>query len=254
VLLIIVALTATVLQPVLLAGESPTLDDGVITGAEIEVEGYWFTRPDTTCPDCWLPDYPQTDSTGPFKVRAEITPNSGVASVVLYHSIDGASFSKVPMTISGLVASGKISKRKIQGIGVWRLRFYLRVYNEYGELLEIDEIPTAEGGDPYNIRIVLPAPFSGLWERENHKPKDPLLRIEPPDRVLSSWHGVLDWQYVVVYVGPKGDIAVPPEYATLLKPDYVETSTHSFEYDKSGRLYVWGPTVNAVYVRVGNRP
>lgn len=239
----IASLAAILAQPIALAVPSPTPDEGPIRDVEIRVAGYWFWRPDSR-----IDGLPQTASTGPFKVRAQIVPDSGVASVELYHQVGASNWSKAQMTIDGLVVSGTIPRRQVQTIGGWLLHFYLRAYDAAGTLVWTDEIPTPEGGDPYNIYIVIPAPFEGVWERKEHKPTDTRLHIR---RIRSTSSDVGDiFQYGVTYVGPQGEHGLSIT-ADLLRPEYMETATHSYEYDReTGELYVWGETDNGVYIKV----
>jgi hypothetical protein len=251
VLLAFAALAATSAQPAVLAAPSHPYDPGPITGTSIKVEGYWSRRPDSR-----IDDRPQTDSRGPFQVMAWIEPGSGVASVELIHELHGVyPYSVVQMTIVGSQVYGTISRchipRRSEGT---RLHFYLKAYNANGDCLEIDEI---KGGihkdDPYSIRIVNPAPFEGVWRRQESEPQGPRLNIRKlPD--TSSTAGDL-FLYHVQYMGNRANIPVLPERGELVESALIETPTRFYEYDSDdGRLYVCGDTGCDAYVKVGGKP
>lgn len=233
-----------------LAEESPTPDLGPIRNVQINVEGHWFTRPDSG-----IDEFPQTDSTGPFRVRADIVSGSDVAVVELYYQLgDEADWSKEQMSIDrNRKLSATIRPRRIVTMDDWRLRFYLLAYNDRGDQIWIDEIPGT--GTPYSIRIMIPAPFEGVWTGVNNEPRDPKLRIGRM-HATSKFEGDLFW-YTVRTIGHRTPYSPPApaagsQKAELYSPTSLETSTHSYEYDPvTGSLHVTGETIDEIYIRKG---
>jgi hypothetical protein len=253
VLFAIVALAATSAQPKALAAPSPPPDPGAITGTSIKVEGHWFRRPDSH-----IDGLPQTDSLGPFQVKAWIEPGSGIASVELRYELHGVyPYSIVQMARAGSTVIGTIPGRPIpQTIGSTALHFYLNAYNADGEFLEIDEISAGpHKDDPYSIRIVKPAPFEGVWRCE-FEPMDPKLHIRR-QQGTSPTEGDL-FLYRVSYTGCKGGIPAPQGMGKLIEPsliEMIETPSRKYEYDSDDRrLYVSGVPGCGTYIKLGGKP
>lgn len=234
-----------------LAEESPTPDLGPIRNVQIEVEKHWFPRPDSR-----RDGFPQTDSTGPFRVKADIVSGSDVAVVELYYQIAlgiEGDWSKEQMSIDrNRKLSATIRPRRLQTMDDRRLHFYLLAYNDRGEQIWIDEIPGE--GHPYNIRIVIPAPFEGVWTGVNNLPWDPRLRI-----IRINAHNDTEgdsFRYYVQTIGRRTPYSPPAPaddpFAKLYSPTSLMSSTHSYEYDPvTGSLHVTGETIDEIYIRKG---